>query len=517
MQKKFLVFLLLFANLSVFAQPKAEFRAAWVATVKMIDFPSKRGLNSHDLKQELIDIIEMHQSNGINAIIFQVRPAADAFYYSKYEPWSEWLTGRQGRAPNPYFDPLKFMIAECHKRDMQLHAWINPFRAVATIDKADIAYNHITRTKPEWFFNYGINKYFNPGIPEVREYITKIIVDIVDRYDIDGIHFDDYFYPYPKKNTDNTFIEIPDNKQFNKYGLSYTNVQDWRRNNMNLFIEMVSKKIKETKSWVVFGIGPGGIWRNKGYDPKGSNTRGFATYDWLYADILKWLENSWIDYVAPQIYWYIGHKAADYEELVGWWDKNTYGKHLYIGIGAYKIDNTKEHQYWGNPSEVPNQIRLARKYENVKGFVFYKTKTFKDNPLGFADSLRTDLFRTPCSIPLMSYLDSVPPTEPLNVEKMRIKNEFTIMWDKEDFMGKNETDTAIFYVVYRFRGKETIEIGAEDNKYLTTKKTFFSIERDRSIRFFGEKHTFIITSFDRFNNESEPSKPVTILFKKNTN
>ena len=324
--RKIIITILLLSSLPLFAQQKEqrrEFRAAWIATAKMIDYPSKKGLTSEELKQEFIDIIEMHKANGINAIIFQVRPAADAFFKSNYEPWSEWLTGKQGQAPEPYFDPLEFMIAETHKRDMQFHAWLNPFRAVATIDRADITKNHITRTKPEWFFTYDINKYFDPGIPEVREYITEIVADIVKRYDVDGIHFDDYFYPYPKKDINNKFIDIPDNKTFNKYGTGYNNIQDWRRNNMDLFIELVSKRIKVEKSWVIFGIGPGGIWRNKGLDPKGSNTRGFATYDWLYADVLKWLENSWIDYVAPQIYWNIGHKAADFAELVNWWDQNS--------------------------------------------------------------------------------------------------------------------------------------------------------------------------------------------------
>jgi len=515
--RKIIITILLLSSLPLFAQQKEqrrEFRAAWIATAKMIDYPSKKGLTSEELKQEFIDIIEMHKANGINAIIFQVRPAADAFFKSNYEPWSEWLTGKQGQAPEPYFDPLEFMIAETHKRDMQFHAWLNPFRAVATIDRADITKNHITRTKPEWFFTYDINKYFDPGIPEVREYITEIVADIVKRYDVDGIHFDDYFYPYPKKDINNKFIDIPDNKTFNKYGTGYNNIQDWRRNNMDLFIELVSKRIKVEKSWVIFGIGPGGIWRNKGLDPKGSNTRGFATYDWLYADVLKWLENSWIDYVAPQIYWNIGHKAADFAELVNWWDQNSYGKHVYIGIGVYKIDNTKQDPNWGKPSEVPNQIKLARKYENVKGFVLYQTKALVQNPLGICDSLQLNLFSDTCYLPLMTYVDSIPPEIPQNIDKYRIKNEFTILWDKEDFMGKNANDTAIFYNVYRFKGKEKIDVSNKDKKILTTKKEFFSITRDKNRRFFGEKNFFVVTSVDKFYNESKPSKPISIKFKK---
>ncbi len=515
-KKSFIIFLLFF-SLPLFAQQTEqlrEFRAAWIATAKMIDYPSKRGLSSEELKQEFIEIIEMHKANGINAIIFQVRPAADAFFKSNYEPWSEWLTGKQGQAPEPYFDPLEFMIAETHKRDMQFHAWINPFRAVATIEYADVSKNHITRTKPEWFFTYDINKYFNPGIPEVREYLTEIIVDIVKRYDVDGIHFDDYFYPYPKKNNNNKFINVPDNKTFNKYGKGYNNVQDWRRNNMDLFIEMVSKEIKAEKSWIIFGIGPGGIWRNKSFDPKGSNTRGFATYDWLYADVLKWLENGWIDYVAPQIYWHIGHKAADYEELVGWWDRNSYGKHVYIGLAVYKIDETEQDPHWGKPSEIPNQIRLARRFENVKGFVLYQTKAIVKNPLGVSDSLRTNFFSDTCYLPLMTYVDSIPPEVPQNMDKYKIKNEFTIFWDKEDFIDKNANDTAIFYNVYRFEGKEEIDITNTDKKFLTTKKEFFSIESDKKRQFLGKKHHFVVTSVDKFYNESKPGKPISIKFKK---
>lgn len=512
----FFTILIVLSSLNLFSQEeKREFRAAWIATAKMIDYPARKGMTSQELKDEFIETIEFLKKNGINAIIFQVRPAADAFFDSPYEPWSEWLTGKQGQAPDPYFDPLEFMIEETHKRNMEFHAWINPFRAVATIEKADVAENHITNTKPEWFFTYNINKYFDPGIPEVREYLTEVIVDIVKRYDVDGIHFDDYFYPYPKKvEGTNRFMEIPDNKTFNEYGKEYKNVQDWRRDNMNTFIEMVNREIKAEKSWVVFGIGPGGIWRNKSVDEKGSNTRGFATYDWLYADVLKWLDEGWIDYVAPQIYWNIGHKAADYATLVQWWDKNSYEKDVYVGLAIYKIDETRQDPNWGKPQEIPNQIRLARQYENIKGFALYQTKSLKKNPLGICDSLQNNLFSDTVATPLAQIGDTIPPDIPKNMDKFRVGKEFTITWDNPDITNEQPTEPVAYYAVYRFEGREKIDISKTENRMLTTKDTYFRVERDRNFRIFGEKHTFVVTACDRFDNESQPSKSISIRFKR---
>lgn len=538
MQKNILTFLLVFISIISYSQTDSipvEFRGVWVATAKMIDYPSKRGLSSEQLKEEFIEMLEMHKANGMNAIMFQIRPASDAFYNSPYEPWSEWLTGVQGKAPEPYFDPLEFMIEETHKHGMEFHAWFNPFRSVATIQYADICDEHISNTKPEWHFTYGINKYLDPGIPDVREYVTKIIADVVTRYEIDGVHFDDYFYPYPEKDSTNTIIPIPDSKTFAKYKGVFTDVKDWRRNNMDLFIEMVHDTIKSINSNVVFGVGPPGVWRNKGYDPEGSSTTGLACYDYLYADILNWLKNDWLDYVSPQIYWYIGNKAADFSHLVDWWSEHNYDKKLYIGIGVYNIDKTGTKAKWGNPSEVPNQIRLARNNTDVKGFIFYKTQTFRENPLGINDSLQNNLFyyaALPSEVEVIeiiadvvedktdvSDLDSVIYIEtkieitekiilpvPENIGKFKIKNEFTIFWDEIENSGAE-----IYYNIYKFE-TEVIDISEKNNIYKNTSENKIKIERDKSLKFFGKKSYFVITSIDNLGNESEPSISLKIRF-----
>src|SRR5687767_994564 len=319
----------------VTAQPKYEFRAAWIATVDNIDWPSRGNFNTEKQKAEYIHLLDMHKRNGLNAVIVQVRPATDAFYPSQYEPWSEWLTGKQGKPPFPYYDPLQFMIEEAHKRGMEFHAWCNPYRAEFAIGKSSIAPDHITRVHPEWFVTYGTTRYFNPGNKEAQEYVVNIIRDIVNRYEVDAIHFDDYFYPYRIAGK-----EFPDFETYKKFGNGLS-MDDWRRSNVDSIILKLSNAIKEENRYCRFGISPFGVWRNESQDPQGSATKaGVTNFDDLYADILLWLKNGWIDYVAPQIYWETGHRAAPYEVLVDWWSKHTYGKHCYIGIGIFKAGSS---------------------------------------------------------------------------------------------------------------------------------------------------------------------------------
>jgi len=543
MRKIYITFLIIIYSFISYSQTDSllvEFRGAWVATAKMIDYPSKRGLTSEQLKNEFIALLDLHQQNGMNAILFQIRPASDAFYDSPYEPWSEWLTGVQNKAPSPYFDPLEFMIDETHKRGMEFHAWFNPFRSVATIQYADICNEHVSVTNPDWNFTYGINKYLNPGIPEVREFVTKIIADVVTRYNIDGVHFDDYYYPYPEKDSTNTIISIPDNSAFTKYKGSFTDIKDWRRNNMDLFVQMVHDTIKSIKPDVVFGVSPPGVWRNKGYDPEGSNTLGLACYDYLYADILNWLKNDWIDYVTPQIYWYIGNKNADFSHLVDWWSNHNYGKNLYIGIGVYNIDKTGQKAHWSDASEVPNQIRLARQNSQVKGFMFYKTQTFRDNPLGINDSLRNNLFKVPAVASItfknqiamndfteneiievneietsttVKIIDKTIPETPKNVDVIKIKNEITIYWDNVKSNPKNSKDSVAYYNIYKYKSTDNKDF-IFDLIYTTSKENKILIENSKGLKIFAKKYLFVITAVDCFENESEPSSPVMIRLKK---
>ena len=388
-----------------FTSPNYEFRGVWVATVDNIDWPSNKNLSVADQKAEYIKLLEMHQQNGMNVMIVQIRPAGDALYASAHEPWSEFLTGKQGLPPSPLYDPLEFMITETHKRGMEFHAWLNPYRAVFNILKSSIAPNHLTKTHPEWFLIYGDKKYFNPGLPEVRQHTVKVVKDLVSRYAIDGIHMDDYFYPYRI-----TGKEFPDQKDFLKYGRGL-NKEDWRRSNCDSVIFEIHNAIRSINPKVKFGISPFGVWRNKSQDPMGSETKaGQTNYDDLYADILLWLQKGWIDYVVPQLYWERGHKLADYDVLLQWWNEHSYGKNLYIGQGIYRAGSNAA---WRNTDELPNQIKELRKFNTVQGSVYFSSKTFAKNPNGWNDSLQNHYYRYPALVPAMPWIDNSIPAEPL--------------------------------------------------------------------------------------------------------
>ncbi|MEO7445415.1 MAG: family 10 glycosylhydrolase [Ferruginibacter sp.] len=373
------------------AQPRPEMRAVWVATVDNIDWPSKPVVSSAVQKEEFIRLLEMHKRNGMNTLIVQNRPATDAFYPSALEPWSQWLTGVQGKPPYPYYDPLYFMIDETHKRGMQFHAWMNPYRAVFNINRSSITSNHITRLHPEWFLNYGDKKYFDPGNKEAQKHVAAVVKDVVSRYDVDAIHFDDYFYPYRIAGK-----EFPDGTSFAKYGNGLDR-EAWRRSNVDSIILTLAKVIKKANKKIEFGISPFGVWRNADKDAEGSNTKaGQTNYDDLYADILLWLKNGWIDYVAPQLYWEFGHKAAPYEVLIDWWAKHSYGKKCYIGLAIYRANSNEA---WKDKTQLPRQIQAIRNTPNIQGMVFFSSKSFVNNPNGWSDSLRLNYFKDPAPVP----------------------------------------------------------------------------------------------------------------------
>jgi uncharacterized lipoprotein YddW (UPF0748 family) len=378
------------------AQPAAEFRGVWIASVDNIDWPSKKGLPADSQKAEFIRILELHRQNGMNAVVVQIRPATDAFYPSAYEPWSEWLSGVQGKPPFPYYDPLQFMIDETHKRNMEFHAWCNPYRANFKIEKASIAPSHITTLHPGWFLDYGDKKYFDPGNKQAQAFVVEVVRDITERYNADAIHFDDYFYPYRIANK-----EFPDSVSFSLHGKGMKK-DDWRRSNVDSIILALSNVIKKTKPWVQFGISPFSVWRNNDKDTRGSNTRaGQTNYDDLYADILLWLQKGWIDYVAPQLYLEIGHKAIDYTTILNWWSKHTYGKHCYVGLGIYRAGSNDA---WKDSSQLTRQIQLLRNTPNMHGMIFFSSKSFNKNPNGWNDSLRQQYFKQPAVIPEMPWV-----------------------------------------------------------------------------------------------------------------
>jgi uncharacterized lipoprotein YddW (UPF0748 family) len=388
----FTLFCLCTITIGSLAQPKPELRAVWVATVDNIDWPSRGNYNTDSQKAEFTRLLDLHQNNGMNAVVVQVRPATDAFYPSPFEPWSQWLTGEQGKAPNPYYDPLEFMVSETHKRKMEFHAWMNPYRAEFKIGGAVLAPTHITRLHPDWFLTYGDKRYFDPGNKAVQQHVTHVVADIVNRYAIDAVHFDDYFYPYRIAGQ-----EFPDQASYARYG-NGMGIDDWRRSNVDSIIHTLYTTIKAVNPACQFGISPFGVWRNADKDPvNGSQTRaGQTNYDDLYADILLWLQKGWIDYVAPQLYWEFGHKAAPYEVLIDWWNDHTYGRNCYIGLAMYRANSNTA---WKDKTQLPRQIEVLRSKPNIQGMIFFSSKSFNNNPNGWNDSLRLNYFKEPVPLP----------------------------------------------------------------------------------------------------------------------
>lgn len=476
--------------------PKRELRAVWIATIENIDWPSRKGLSADEQKREFTELLDQHQRNGMNAIVFQVRPSADAFYPSPYEPWSEYLTGRQGQPPIPYYDPLEFMITETHKRGMEFHAWFNPYRAVANTRSSSIASNHITRTKPQWFLTYGDKKYFDPGIPDVRNYVTDVIRDVVKRYDVDAIHFDDYFYPYRIPGRD-----FPDNGSYRLYGKGRY-LDEWRRFNVDTIIQMLSAVIKAEKPWVKFGISPFGVWRNRDQDPEGSATRaGVTNYDDLYADVIKWQRLGWIDYLTPQLYWEFGHRLVPYEVAVTWWAQHAYGRHMYIGHAPYRIGSTAG---WKDPREMGRQINAARSLATVQGSVFFSSKSFNGNPLGFEDTLRNHLYHYPALRPTMPWLDNSAPKAPYFIDAFEKPEGLEIRWSDDD-----TTQQTKQYVLYRFTDKEVVNVNDPTKIIAIVQQMPDPVHMDKTY-IKGQGYIYIVTALDRMQNESMISDPLRI-------
>jgi uncharacterized lipoprotein YddW (UPF0748 family) len=477
--------------------PKYEFRAVWVATVANIDWPSKPGLSTKEQQNEIISILDMHRQLGMNAIILQVRPAADVFYPSELEPWSRYLTGTPGQAPSPYYDPLEFWIKECHKRGMEFHAWLNPFRVAQNVTEP-LAGNHIAFQHPEWVLKYGTRLYFDPGLPETREFVTTVVKDIVTRYDVDAIHFDDYFYPYPLEE------DFPDTISFSVHnrGFQVENKADWRRENVDIIIKNLNDTIKATKPWVKFGISPFGVWRNIADDPRGSNTQAGATnYDHLYADVIKWQKNGWIDYLLPQLYWQIGHPLVDFELLSNWWKDHAYNRAMYIGHGVYKSDSLSATKEWTLPDELPKQVQLLRTIAEINGSAFYSSKHFKRNLMGFQDRLKQDLYKNPAIVPPMPWLDNSPPEPVQEIKKSGKK----VKW--KGIETSIEMDKPNEFVIYL--NEQGTKFDANDGKYI------FKITSDQKLKFSKlnkkkKRYEVRVSVLDRLRNESKISTPVVL-------
>ena len=381
--------------------PAREFRGAWIATVANRDWPSAPGLSVAQQQAELIALFNTAVNLGLNAVVFQVRPAGDAMYPSDTEPWSEYLTGVQGQPPQPYYDPLEFAINEAHRRGLELHAWFNPFR-VRLPAGGNLAENSIARTHPEWVRNFGGQLWLDPGEPAAREYILHVIIDVVRRYDVDGVQFDDYFYPYPIDIGKGIFVPFPDGTSWRQYGEgSSLSRDDWRRQNINQFIQSVYQSIKSAKPWVKFGVSPFGIWR-PGNPPQ---IRGMDAYSVLFADSRRWLANGWVDYFSPQLYWPINSPGQSFPVLLNWWDEqNTRRRNLWPGLDAssagikFPID------------EIAQQIQITRAQPGASGEILFHLSSLEQN-VALANSIASE-YSYPALVPASPWLDSLPPAKP---------------------------------------------------------------------------------------------------------
>ena len=460
------------------ASPKHELRGAWMHIIGQGQYAK---MTPGETRDYLVKQLDLLQQANCNAVIWQIRPQADAAYISDLEPWSRWLTGESGKAPDPLWDPLQFMIDESHKRGMELHAWINPYR-VTSSESDQPAPGHIYYEHPEWFLKYADGKlYFDPGLPECRDFIDTVVRDILVRYDIDALHMDDYFYPYPV-----TGVEFPDTTSYNGYGIGWDK-NDWRRHNVDLLIEQLHNTIQEVKPWVRFGISPFGIWRNKASDPDGSETNGLQCYDALFADCIKWTAEGWVDYMVPQLYWELEHKAASDLVLMHWWNDHANGRHMYYG---QSVNNVMSHQDiadeggdTSNPTQLDHKLRLQRAMDDVHGVTWWPGYSITSHP---------------ALIPAYTWLDSEKPHKVHDLKIAKVDGKKSLVWRA------HETDDpmqqSVRYVVYRYpKGKKGHLDNAADILAITGETMFVLPDGGK-----GKWH-YAVTALDRCWNESDPA------------
>jgi uncharacterized lipoprotein YddW (UPF0748 family) len=493
MLKIILVLFFACAAANAFAQtlpaPEREFRAVWIATVDNIDFPSRRGLSVSEQKAEIMAILDKAQELKFNCVVFQIRPHTDALYESKLEPWSEYLTGEMGKSPAPFYDPLAFTVAEAHKRGLLVHAWFNPYRAYHPAAKT-VSANHISKTRPDLVRQYGKYLWLDPSEPEVQKLSLDVVLDVVRRYDIDGVHFDDYFYPYPEKDASGNRLEFPDDKNWQKYletgakmsaasGVKRISLKrdDWRRANVNRFIETVAREVKKVKPQVMFGISPFGIWQpapEKGIE-------GFNAYAELYADARLWMQKGWVDYTAPQLYWETGRKGLSFPVLLDWWKKeNTLKRHLWTGIATYRVGSNENF----TAQEIISQIETTRReFGNASGTIHFSMKHLLKNTGGVSDLLKSKVYRRAALIPVSPWIKTARPLAPV-VKIEKNADNLKISWRER---GANK---AFWFVVY------AEDANGWSYSILPSSEKSISLSTNRKIR------QVVITNVDRLGNES---------------
>lgn len=474
--------------------PKREFRGAWLHVIGQTQWMNK---NTEQQKSYIREQFAKLHDAGCNAVIFQVRPTADALYKSDLETWSSWLTGKRGKAPNPMWDPMEYAITEAHKLGMEFHAWLNPYR-VTSNPKEVLPEDHISKKYPERFVKFNGQTFFDPAYQENRDFICDVVADIVDRYDVDAVHIDDYFYPYPagEKKFNN------DDASYARFGVG-KNRGDWRRHNVDLLIEQMHKTIKDHKSWVRFGVSPFGIWRNRSSDPRGSESAGLQNYDDLYADVLLWARKGWIDYMAPQLYWTLDLKVAPSRSLAKWWNDNANGVDIYIGQDTKRtMDNPDPGN--NDRNELDTKVKLSRKLPNVQGNIWWHGYWVTGNYKGVADSLALK-YQSTVAIPPVYGDKTGYPASPVDLKIVKKNGKCFLKWSQpEKAGGVMKEDDVVKYVVYEFFKGERLDYEDSQAIVAMTPDTEFQIcDAEDEKDFTGT--TFAVTSLDRMNRESRPA------------
>lgn len=478
------------------ATPKRQFRAMWIASVANLDWPSSPGLSPAAQQEEYRQWLDLAEEHQLNAVVVQVRPTADALWPSPHEPWSHWLTGTQGADPG--YDPLAFLVEETHQRGMEFHAWFNPYRVATHDDPSQLHPEHPARTNPEWVLRYGGQLYYDPGVPAVREHVREAMMHAVENYDVDGVHWDDYFYPYPSGSD-----PIPDQDTFAQYGGDFSDIEDWRRHNVDTLVQEMGQQIRATKSHVKFGVSPFGIWRNQSTDPRGSATNGLQSYDAIYADTHRWVTEEWIDYVVPQIYWHVGFDAADYAVLVPWWADLVSGTQvqLFIGQATYRAGAAGEDPAWADPAELSNHLYLNRDYPPVLGDVHFSAKDVRADRIGAMGQLSADHYSRPALVPVADHLGGSAPPAPTITAAARTGDGVELAWDSAG--GPRS------YAVYRVDGDGAAGGGAADPCDFADARHLLAVVSEESFTDHtaapGATYTYHVSALHRLGHESAPS------------
>ncbi|MCR5696982.1 MAG: family 10 glycosylhydrolase [Marinilabiliaceae bacterium] len=478
------------------SKPQREMRGLWVSVIGNIDWPTVKGLSPSALQAEATTILDRAASMGLNTIFLQVRPSCDVIYPSKIEPYSQYVVGENFERLDSLanFDALKFWIEQAHHRGIELHAWINPFRVTPMLDyPCDTS--HISQTHPEWVIKYAGKLYLDPGIPEARRHVISVIDEIVNNYDIDGIHFDDYFYPYPVDNE--LFGDTASYRLYNPNNLA---INDWRRSNVDSVIFNVDSLIKSQKSWLAFGISPFGVWRNSEDDPRGSETKaGVTDYDVLCADVLKWISEGWIDYVVPQIYWHAGHKTVDFDTLQRWWSaQSTEHTRVFVGHALFKVNSGAS--AWKNVNEMPMQIAKVRADEGIDGSVFFSYRQFNRDLYDLESQMKSDIYAHRSLVPLVLDCDDDIDLEIDKIGHIGTKIRWTLDGDDENLR---------FYVVYRYKKYEQFDPSDPRYIYAITDRNEIIAERLNDEE---GRYVFRVAPIDKWRREHRLSRRVTIQY-----